>query len=100
MPPGLKFLGTIDGIPEYVVTDARMRDRLFRHKDTAALYKKGAIYYRNKHVARLEHIRQHELEHVRQERILGGALFRLLYRLANRLVGYAHNPFEIYARRR
>lgn len=42
-------------------------------------------------------IRMHELEHLKQERMLGAELFEYLYVWAHRLVGYKGNPFEVAA---
>lgn len=95
---GLKLIRKKHGIREYLVTDKRLRKLLFRHGAIDAYYAAGAIYYRTKKISRNKRIRRHELEHARQERLLGRTMFQTLYHWSQTLFGYQLCPFETLAR--
>jgi len=96
---GLTLLRTTRGVREYLVTDEQLQQQLFQREDVSACYLEGAIYYRTEVAAQNAHIRRHELQHARQEHLLGPSLFQLLLTLSRRFLGYQRCPFERQARR-
>lgn len=98
MPAGMKHLRTVEGVREYVVTDRRLRQKLFKDGEIDAYYDAGAIYYRTMKLANDVRIRRHEFQHARQERFFGRPIFEALYWWTSSVLGYRLCPFEVQAR--